>query len=326
MVVNVAILDPFVFENNDGTLGGFDIELWNEVSRVAGLNSKIKKVAFKEIFDNIELGTADIGIAGISITNKREQKFDFSYPYLDSGLQIMVRSDKQFNASAAINSFTKTKVLRSFGYLLIFIFICGHIVWYAERGQDAISDNYFQGILESFWWAFVTMTTVGYGDIAPKKWVGRIVAVVVMFTGIMFFGWFIAVISNSIEYESLASRITSTLDLRGALVATKRNSTSVASLQKLGATVVPFSTIENAANALKQEKVVAVVFDKPVLDSFILNKSHAGYTLTGDVFNPQKYGFILKEGSLLREKINLALLETIENGTYTRLQQKYFGN
>ena len=37
---------------------------------------------------------------------------------------------------------------------------------------------------ESFYWAFVTMTTVGYGDISPKTQIGRVMAVCLMFGGV----------------------------------------------------------------------------------------------------------------------------------------------
>ena len=37
---------------------------------------------------------------------------------------------------------------------------------------------------DALWWSFVTITTVGYGDISPKSGEGRIVAVVLMFIGI----------------------------------------------------------------------------------------------------------------------------------------------
>lgn len=37
---------------------------------------------------------------------------------------------------------------------------------------------------DALWWAFVTVTTVGYGDIAPSTTSGRVVAVLVMLVGI----------------------------------------------------------------------------------------------------------------------------------------------
>lgn len=42
--------------------------------------------------------------------------------------------------------------------------------------------------VDSLWWAFVTSTTVGYGDISPTTAVGRLVAMVLMITGIGMFG------------------------------------------------------------------------------------------------------------------------------------------
>eukprot|EP00931_Biecheleriopsis_adriatica_P023690 TRINITY_DN14902_c0_g1_i1.p1 TRINITY_DN14902_c0_g1~~TRINITY_DN14902_c0_g1_i1.p1 ORF type:complete len:2368 (-),score=487.75 TRINITY_DN14902_c0_g1_i1:53-7156(-) len=40
-------------------------------------------------------------------------------------------------------------------------------------------------VLEGMWWAAVTMTTVGYGDIVPKHWVSKLVASVAMLTGML---------------------------------------------------------------------------------------------------------------------------------------------
>jgi len=49
---------------------------------------------------------------------------------------------------------------------------------------------------EALWWAFVTVTTVGYGDFYPVTTLGRIVAVLLMVSGVGLFGSFAAYIGS----------------------------------------------------------------------------------------------------------------------------------
>jgi voltage-gated potassium channel Kch len=55
----------------------------------------------------------------------------------------------------------------------------------------------YPNIERGFWWAVQTVTTVGYGDVTPKRVAGRIVAVVVMLWGIAFLSITVAVITSA---------------------------------------------------------------------------------------------------------------------------------
>ncbi len=55
----------------------------------------------------------------------------------------------------------------------------------------------FGSLADSMWWSFVTLTTVGYGDLYPVTLGGRLVAVVTMIMGIGIFGTFISLIGSS---------------------------------------------------------------------------------------------------------------------------------
>lgn len=58
--------------------------------------------------------------------------------------------------------------------LLIPVILFSSIIYYIERTMDG-KHTKFRSIPESFWWSLITMTTVGYGDIVPVTWVGKII-------------------------------------------------------------------------------------------------------------------------------------------------------
>lgn len=63
----------------------------------------------------------------------------------------------------------------------------------------AVGLSYFEGthsILDAIWWSFVTITTVGYGDVTPATLGGRITGVVVMVFGIGLLGMFTATVAS----------------------------------------------------------------------------------------------------------------------------------
>lgn len=64
--------------------------------------------------------------------------------------------------------------------------------------------------LDAVWWAAVTMTTVGYGDIVPVTWPGRLIAMGLMLSGGVLFLSFIALLSSAfveLEIETLENDI-----------------------------------------------------------------------------------------------------------------------
>ena len=60
----------------------------------------------------------------------------------------------------------------------------------------------YPNINRGFWWAVQTVTTVGYGDVTPRRVAGRLVAVVVMLWGIAFLSITVAVITSAFVARS----------------------------------------------------------------------------------------------------------------------------
>ncbi|MBC8549492.1 MAG: NAD-binding protein [Candidatus Brocadiales bacterium] len=83
---------------------------------------------------------------------------------------------------------SRNKIVRLFCLTIITLFIGGLGLHFFEKTPH---------IVDSFWWSFVTITTVGYGDITPSTIGGRIIGVVVMVFGIGILGMFTATIASA---------------------------------------------------------------------------------------------------------------------------------
>ncbi|XP_049549199.1 potassium voltage-gated channel protein Shaw-like isoform X3 [Anopheles darlingi] len=91
-----------------------------------------------------------------------------------SGLKILIQT---FRASA------KELTLLVF-FLVLGIVIFASLVYYAERIQIN-PHNDFNSIPLGLWWALVTMTTVGYGDMTPKTYIGMFVGALCALAGVL---------------------------------------------------------------------------------------------------------------------------------------------
>lgn len=75
---------------------------------------------------------------------------------------------------------SKQKIIIFFLFAVILVVSIGTIMYIVENGKNP---NGFEDIPNSIYWAIVTMTTVGYGDIAPCTSVGRFLSAIIMLIG-----------------------------------------------------------------------------------------------------------------------------------------------
>src|SRR5438067_2473513 len=85
---------PFVLPNTDPP-AGFSIDVWDAVARRMHVNSTLEVVAPADRFLKVERGDADVAIGLLVMTPEDEKRVDFSHPYLESGLPIMVRAQRE---------------------------------------------------------------------------------------------------------------------------------------------------------------------------------------------------------------------------------------
>ncbi|MEI6481318.1 MAG: potassium channel family protein [Candidatus Saccharibacteria bacterium] len=72
-------------------------------------------------------------------------------------------------------------LIEAISTLLAIMFIAAVLFYRLENG---VNPN-IHSIWDAFWWASTTLTTTGYGDISPVTSAGRVVAIILMFTGVI---------------------------------------------------------------------------------------------------------------------------------------------
>ncbi|XP_029107485.1 potassium voltage-gated channel subfamily C member 2-like isoform X1 [Scleropages formosus] len=107
---------------------------------------------------------------------------------------------------ASVNEFLLLIIFLALGVLIF-----ATMIYYAERiganpNDPTASDHtHFKNIPIGFWWAVVTMTTLGYGDMYPRTWTGMLVGALCALAGVLTIAMPVPVIVNNFGmYYSLA--------------------------------------------------------------------------------------------------------------------------
>lgn len=83
---------PFEFKEGD-EYKGIDIDLINAIAENQGFEIELSPMDFGGIIPAMQANQLDVAIAGMSITDERKKVVDFSTPYFDAGLTIVVKED-----------------------------------------------------------------------------------------------------------------------------------------------------------------------------------------------------------------------------------------
>ncbi len=327
MIVATRQVPPFAIKEEDGDWHGISINLWREIAGQAGLRYQFREMTLKEMLEAVQLRKADAAVAALTITAERENRVDFTHPFLTTGLGIAVPHDAGGGWLAVTERFVSGAFLRVMAALLGLLLVIGMLVWFLERKRNAqFGGTPAQGIGSGLWWSAVTMTTVGYGDKAPLTAGGRVVAMVWMFASVIIISSFTAAIATALTVGELGGKVRSKEDLARAHSATVSDSTSAKYLAENRFSHQAFPDLDAALRALVDGNVDAVVYDSPIL-RYQVQEGYAGQlrVLPGS-FERQIYGVALPARSEYREPINLILLEYLRDPFWEETLRRYLGN
>lgn len=325
--VAVKPAPPFVIETSDGQFEGIAIELWRDIEARQSLESELSAVSLEELLLGVEEGRFDVGIGALTVTAERERRIDFSHPFHSSGLGIAAREGGSVWV-AVLSGLLSRDFLRAAIGLSLLLLAVGALVWWFERrhNDEDFDARVGPGLGSGFWFAAVTMTTVGYGDKAPRSLGGRIVSFVWMFAAIIVISFFTAGLASSLTVNSLRAAVEGPEDLGRARVGTIDGTTSAQYLHSRGIDFTDHATVARLVAALESGSIEAAVYDAPILRWMLHSRGTDDLIMLPGTFERQEYAFALAENSPWRERLNRALLEECETPAFRRLLDDYLGD
>ncbi len=325
--VGIKESPPFVIRHADGRWSGISIDLWRAVAKDLGLEYDFRTFDLEGLLEAVAQGKVDVAVAPLTITEKREQFADFTHAFFASSLGIALPADNQagwLGSLAPLFSVQFFKVIASLALALVFF---GALVWWFERRRNPehFGGRALPGVGSGFWWAAVTMTTVGYGDIYPRTLGGRLVALVWMFASLVLVSVFIGSIASVMTLSGLSSPVTGPEDLPRVKVASVADAASGDWLREKYIGFVSHPDIGAALEALREGRADAVVYDMPILSYRARKNPASDFSVLPREFAFGRYGFALPGGSPLRESLNRALLANIEKPAWDDIVYRYIG-
>ena len=317
---------PFTMTNAQGEWEGISVQLWQAIAEDLGLSYTVEERDLPGLLAGIQDGSLDLVVGALTITEAREEVFDFTNSFFNTGLSVAVRKEKAGFLSILRGLFNQ-QLLQVVFILLLGLMLVSFLVWWFEKshqGNPRQAHSVPHGIGWGVWWALITL--IGYDDVQPRSFGGRVLAVVWMIASVVGVSVLTAVLTTVLTLDRLENRIQTEADLARVALASLEGSSSASYLERGRVVYQAYPSIAAGIEAVALGEVDAMVYDKPLLQYLIKENYPNKLEVLDLTFDPQNYAFALPSGSPLREDVNRSLLKVISQESWRDLLLDYLGN
>ncbi len=106
VVATDATWPPMEYVDENKEIVGYDIDLMKAVAERGGFEIEFKNVAWDGIFAGLGAGEYDAIISSVTITEDRQEKYDFSEPYINAGQIVVTAADSDITGPDTLSGFT----------------------------------------------------------------------------------------------------------------------------------------------------------------------------------------------------------------------------
>lgn len=322
--VGYAGSEPFVMHGEKEE--GIVIDIWKEIA--FGLNKNYELIEFKSLESGIEAvdkKELDILIGPITINSSRAALANFSQPYYNTELAILAPV-VETTFWDKVKPFLSTTFIYAVLVLLVILTIVGFLFWAIEgrKYPEDYGKGALKGTASGVWLAVVTMTTVGYGDLAPRTPPGRFLLGSWMVISLILATSFVAGIASTFSQSSNDDKtITGLSHLENKKVAVPNYKKIIEKVRDAGGSPVPIDDVSEGYKMLMDKKVDALIYDEIPLQYIFENDKKADFVLSKKRIEPQYYGFLFPIGSTLKRKVDLQIIRLQDNQEITHIVEDW---
>ena len=322
--VGVTNSPPFIIIEND-EISGITIDLWNVISDSLNVNYHFVQTDYEKVVTNISEGEINISIAPMAINSSHADSTFYTQPFYITSMCVAVENHYESGFVTIVKNLFSLSFLKTIGLLLLINFSIGTLIWLAERKNNPAFDNKVNGIIDGFWWSWVTMTTVGYGDKSPQSKNGKILATIWMLVAILIISGFTATISSELTTKRLQNNVSNLHDLHKMKIGCVEGRNTAIYLDYKHIKHKKYSSFEEAFEALEKGEINALVDDGATLN-YYFNKKEKSLTKKITLIelpNNKEYYCFMSSQPYLVNKINPYLLSFLESEDWNKLLKKY---
>ena len=261
--IGVEARPPYAIANDAGWTG-IAVDGWRLIAERLGVAYEWVPIETGTGADAIASGVIDIALP-LDATPARAERVAFTAPLHTA--TIGVAGGPRRSLVDIARNLLDWQFLRILIGIASLLLVVGAIVWLLERrkNEDMFSNGTAKGLGDGFWWAGVTLTTIGYGDKAPATLAGRAVAMVWMVIGLAVSAALTAAIVNATGLGG-DRRVQLPEDLRGLRIAAEPNTASARYLETADLPFDPIEDMDTALRAVARDEIDAVVALSPLIE------------------------------------------------------------
>ncbi len=307
--VGVVETPPFAMRTDDGAWTGMAIDIWRIIAEDLELAYEFSAV---EGAMALETGEVDL-VLPIYSTPDLAQRFDLSQPIYTATLGLVSR--QQGHIVAVVRGLASWAFLRLVLGLSVLLLVVGAVVWLLERRRNEGQFNRrpVKGLGDGFWWAGVTLTTIGYGDKAPVTLAGRAVAMLWMLVGLAVSA---ALTASVVTLSGVQREVDAPEAFASQEVAAVEGDAAAVFLRREGVEPRLFTDVAAALRALDEREVEVVAAAAPAL-RYVVNETRGfDFIVRTTQLDPHYVAIAFPAGAAMAERVDVSLLRrlTSESG------------